>query len=375
MTAAKHHRLSRMTLRVLHVTESYGGGVLAAIRDYVVATPEVEHHLLFAAHDDAPLGADALAGFASTQQLPRGHVAAIRATRAYARALKPDIVHAHSSFAGAYTRLALRAAGDSKKRPRLAYTPHCYAFERRDLGGVARLAYRLIEYALARNTDVFAACSPREAKLSNWPLARAKVVVVPNVAPIERRTIDFTRLTDKRRLTVVGAGRIRPEAKTQKAPLFFLAAVEATRSAGQEVDAVWIGGGDTKIEQRLTDAGIRVTGWLDRAAVLDVLASSDVYLHSGAWEGFPIAVLEADALGIPQIVRAIPAFDCLDLPAVAATAADVPALLAALQSGPTRTDNASAVRAALATNTPECQRAALQAAWALPTKADACAPI
>lgn len=355
-----------MTLRVLHVTESYGGGVLAAIRDYMFATPEVEHHLLYAARDDAPIGPDALAGFASTQRLPDGHLAAIRATRARARALRPDIVHAHSSFAGAYTRLALRAAGDSRKRPLIAYTPHCYAFERRDLGGAARLAYWLIECALAPNTDVFAACSPREAALSKWPLARAKVVVVPNVAPIERRTINPGSLTDKEGLTVVAAGRLRPEARTQKAPLFFLAAIEATRSAGQDIDAVWIGGGDAAIEQRLTDAGVRVTGWLDRAAVLDKLASSDVYIHTGAWEGFPIAVLEADALGVPQIVRAIPAFDCLGLPAVAASAADVPGLLAALQSGKTRAENASAMRTALAANTSQCQREALQAAWTLP---------
>lgn len=354
-----------MSLKVLHVSESYGGGVLAAIRNYMQSTPELEHHLLYGVHDDAPASADSFTGFASTAQLPGGHLAAIHFTREYARRLKPDVVHAHSSFAGAYVRLGMRAARGADGCPQLVYTPHCYAFERRSLSIPVRLAYRLIEGALAWNTDVFAVCSGREAALSKWLVSHAQITVVPNIAPITRRRLDSHNFPDRTCLTIAGAGRIRPGHDSQKDPLFFLSAIESARAACLDVNAVWVGGGDEVIERRLRDAGIRVTGWLDRAAVLDTLANADIYLHTAAWEGFPIAVLEVEALGVAQILRAIPAFANLGFPATIASARDFPATLAPLYSGKTRHANAVAVRDCLDANTPEGQHAALLEAWSL----------
>ncbi|SMH34702.1 Glycosyltransferase involved in cell wall bisynthesis [Rathayibacter oskolensis] len=293
---------------VVHIAESFAGGVSVAIQDYMRNTPERSHHLIFAQRSDAPISGSELQDFATVTPLPLGFLARIRTIRRVVSSLPDVIVHAHSSFGGAYTRLALRA----KSSCPIVYTPHCYAFERRDISTLWRVAYRAVEFALSFNTSAYAACSRREETLSKWPLGRRKAVFVPNVPPrhlVPRSA--FAPEDSERSLRVVGAGRFG----AQKAPEFFAAAVADLRAAGHDLDALWIGGGrDDRIQGLLDQAGVRVTGWLPRESALEILVTADLYLHVARWEGFPVAVLESVALGVPTIVRAIPAFDDVALP-------------------------------------------------------------
>ena len=68
-----------------------------------------------------------------------------------------------------------------------------------------------------------------------------------------------------------------------------------------------MGGGAPGEEAALREAGALVTGWLPRQAALERLAAADVYVHTAAWEGFPVSVLEAAALDLPILARRIPA--------------------------------------------------------------------
>ena len=73
------------------------------------------------------------------------------------RRYQPDLIHLHSSWAGLLGRLVPLG------RRKIVYTPHCYAFERRDLSQVVRIGLWLVEKILSRrNAGVFAV-SPREA--------------------------------------------------------------------------------------------------------------------------------------------------------------------------------------------------------------------
>ena len=92
---------------VLHVVEAFGGGVAAAVRDYVRATPECEHHLLCHLRPEAVnLETDWDADFSSVRSLPGGHLTNVRVTRRAIKDLNPDVVHSHSSYAGVYARIA-----------------------------------------------------------------------------------------------------------------------------------------------------------------------------------------------------------------------------------------------------------------------------
>ena len=48
--------------------------------------------------------------------------------------------------------------------------------------------------------------------------------------------------------------------------------------------------------------------------VMQGLQKSCLYVHTGAWEGFPMSVIEAAVLGCPVLLRTINAFDGYDFP-------------------------------------------------------------
>jgi len=47
---------------------------------------------------------------------------------------------------------------------------------------------------------------------------------------------------------------------------------------------------------------IEVTGWLPREALMQRLSQTDVFLMPSLWEGMPLALIEAQAAGIPAVV-------------------------------------------------------------------------
>lgn len=331
---------------VLHVVESWGAGVRAATIRYAAATPEYEHHVLRGT-GRSEFASDGEEVFASVRVLPPGPRAARRAVRTAARELRPAIVHAHSSYAGVFVRTALR----SSRRQRIVYSPHAFAFERRDLPQLLRLAARGVELLLARNTDTIAACS--RAELATASRLRARAVYVPNVAAPGGAVPEAS--TDG----VVAVGRIG----AQKDPAFFSDVVELLRARRPALPATWVGDGDdADARAGLERRGIRVTGWLSSAGARFTTAGAAAYVHTARWEGFPIAILEAVALGVPVVARTVPTLEG----AVATPGLTTPAQVAAavdelLAGGPVaRERNLAAWRELLAGNTAQAQAEALR---------------
>ncbi|WP_424466753.1 glycosyltransferase [Pseudoclavibacter helvolus] len=346
---------------VVHIAESYAGGVMSAIHDYRRNAPEVSHHLLYATRQDAPLDASSLQGFESVTKFPPGHLARIRAVRAMRRRFPTAVLHAHSSYAGVYVRLAVRA---SSHRP-IAYTPHCYAFERRDVSGLVRKVFFGAEAILALNTSVFAACSRRELALSDWPLSRASRYYVPNVPPQDSAAPDASGRTEDGPLTLVGSGRFG----AQKDPEFFARAVRSLREQGRELRALWIGGGDKpELQAAMSDADVEVTGWLPREEVLRRMLSADVYLHSASWEGFPVGVLEVAALRVPTIVRDITAFQGVSVPLMITQPNEILTIWDRLSDSEYRERVADELDEALADCTDTHQQIALQRVYSTATR-------
>lgn len=287
-------------MRVLHVTEAMGGGVISSILAMVEATPSLDHHLLARARPGVDTGDDWAHAFASVHELPAHPVRAALSVRRTVRHLIPDVVHAHSSKAGAVARLALPDG------PPVAYSPHCFAFERRDIGPLQRRVYGTVERLLAPHTDVLVAVAPREVDLG-VDLGHREVAYVSNrtLTELGRRA----RYADPLRIAAVG------RVCAQKDWRYLLHVKRyAETQFGLRATWEWLGGGDPEGERALRAAGVDVTGWASRDEVLARLADAQVYLHTAAWEAAPIAVLEAAELGLPLAVRAIPALESLDLP-------------------------------------------------------------
>jgi glycosyltransferase involved in cell wall biosynthesis len=277
-------------VRVLHVVECYGGGVGRAVDTLVAVTPEIEHHLLYAGDFVPP--ADR---WATAVRLPSGLAARVRATRVRADALAVDVVHAHSSWAGVYAR--------ARRSPvPVVYQPHCFSFVDPTLPPSRRATRWAAEAVLARHSAAVAVVSAQESWLARALGGHAAVQMVPNAPVVE--ISDAREAPSSRARRVATAGRICP----QKAPDLFAQVVRECDRRGAGAEFVWIGDGDAAGRRALEEAGVRVTGWVSRAALQAELDESSVYLHTATYEGFPLSVLDAAARRIPMVLRAIPAF-------------------------------------------------------------------
>lgn len=273
-------------MRIVHVSEAFGGGLRSAIVNYVRASPQHRHHLVVrtrVGHEtfDVP---DA----ATTTVFDGTMVDFLRAARREVIDGAYDVVHLHSSYAG-----LLRAVLPAGMR--IVYSPHCYAMEAGH-PWVKRVAYRWVERVLAQRDQLLMAVSPREIAIGHELRSGMPSREVPNSAtPLD--LVDYG--ADRAEVPlVVMLGRIAD----QKDPRFF---AEVADLVGPRCAFLWIGEGEQG-RAHLVRAGVRVTGWVEPTEVRRFMAAADLYLHTAAWEGAPLSTLEAAEMGCPVISRAIP---------------------------------------------------------------------
>ena len=335
-----------------------GGGITSSVLSMVDATPEIDHHLYARARTAHDIGIELTERFSSVHVIPDNPLTAMLELRRLARHLFPDVIHAHSSIAGALVRLA------ALDRPRIVYSPHCFAFERRDITGVARRVYTAVERSLATRTDLFVAVAPRELDLAA-ALGYRRTAYVPNrtmCAPVSQAHY-------RRPLRIVTAGRICG----QKDWLYLVHLKRyIDRHIGVEAVWEWVGGGDAVGEAELGAVGIEVSGWLSQEEMLARMAQAQVYVHTAAWEAAPISILESASIGLPLAIRAIPPLESLRLPGLAADLVQLAGRVASLAEETAWLDAQRASYAIAATHSREWQGRHLLDAY---TEAGALPPV
>jgi glycosyltransferase involved in cell wall biosynthesis len=305
--ATESHSAGPARPLVLHVVESLASGVMTALRDYIDNTGDRADHVVLASRR---AGCDT-GDFDGMEILDLGwnlhSLSALKRVVQTIRRVKPDVIHLHSSWAGLIVRIL-----PITRRP-IIYTPHCFAFERRDVGVLVRRLFLLVEFLLAGRSAAVVAVSPQEAELARRLRPGLPTYYVPHVAhvvPPVAHVDDAGVLGRPKPFLVAGAGRI----SAQKDPQWFAEFALALGHLRSDVSLVWLGGGDPDLESCLRDAGVEVTGWIRRPELLQRLSRSSLYVHSAAWEGAPLSVLEAASLGVPVIGRDIPALRSIELP-------------------------------------------------------------
>lgn len=294
-------------MRILHVTECYGGGVSKAINTFTHLSPEEVDHVLLWAGDDKPEDNDK---FSRTKKFSKDPIHRILDVRKLVQEFKPDLILAHSSWAGFYTRLA------QFKIP-IVYQPHCYVFEDSSRNKLSRFVYYFAEKFLTLNTTATVVLSPREKYIAKKLNKYLKTVMLPNVNSLgvvyEEKTVDELATSVNRKSNenikskIAMLGRI----SRQKDPQWMVAFVQRYREKYplSEPEFIWIGDGDPKSKDNLKAAGVKITGWKRSDEIAEILQNTDVYLHTAYYEGFPLAVLDALSLDVPTVVRDIPAYE------------------------------------------------------------------
>ncbi|HVW48649.1 MAG TPA: glycosyltransferase family 4 protein [Solirubrobacterales bacterium] len=314
-------------LRVLHVAEAFGGGVLEMIATLAAggAAAGDEVTVAYGRRPETPVDPrskiDPAVELVSLGWESRGAAEQARAWRRLRRlvaARRPDVVHLHSSFAGVAGAIALPAAQPT------VYTPHGYSFTMADRGPAANLAFRAIERLTARRATVVGAVSEAEAAAAREVAPADRIVVVRNGVPeLDDLPLDGPEPPRPEPRRAIVLGRIT----AQHLPAASARILGGVADVG-EIE--WVGGGGTDPAEleTVTAGGVPVSGWLDRAEVMQRLADATALLHWTGWDGQPLSILEAMAADVVVVGHDIEAVrEILGPGQVAAEEAEATAML------------------------------------------------
>jgi glycosyltransferase involved in cell wall biosynthesis len=293
----------------LHVLEATLGGTRRYLDDIITANVDAEMGLAYSLTRADQQFAGVLeraerAGWhlfeVSMQRgvsLRRDTVAALELRDAIAH-FEPNVVHAHSSKAGALVRIVVPTI---RPRPVVFYSPHAISS---DLG----MQYRIIERMLSPLTDKFIAVSESERRqLIELKIAEPSQVEVATpvidggyFAPRDNG-IAKKELGLDGSIVLLGIGRLTQ----QKNPLLFFAIADAMRQKFENIRAVWLGDGDMRpaLERLIDDNGalewFKLAGWC--GDVRDFIAASDIVVNASRYESFGYITAEALAMERPVV--------------------------------------------------------------------------
>ena len=291
--------------RIMLVYQPTDGGVGRHVKDVAEGLAERGHEIVLC-------GPALPAGIA--QPLPRArHVhldlgrsisphtdlSALRSLTQIIRDAKPDVVHAHSSKAGALSRLARLL----NPRVPVIYTPHGYAFAGYFSSERERRVYREMERTLAPlATRVLCVCEA-EARLARRIGANNRVRVVHNgIEPSSEHHLDV-RMENLREAgpTICALTQLRPGKGIETL-------IDATPRVLERhphlLVAIW--GDGSELEELRTRAArigvahaVRFLGSSEDP--LGVLRAAEIFVHPSLAESFPYVILEAMSVATTTI--------------------------------------------------------------------------
>lgn len=292
-------------MKIIHITEALGGGVAHSLSQLAKAQAADGHQVIVvhSVRPDTPV--DLLPGLYPapidrrvlpmvTAINPVADMKALWRIRTLLKTEKPDVIHLHSSKAGGLGRLAALMLG---KRDQVFYSPRGFAFLREDVSpGKQKLFLNLERFASKLGGTVIG-CSGTEADLARSEVRHARTCLVEN--SVDLNAVPVATGSAEGRVRIVTSGRIC----YQKAPWRFRDM--AVGCADMPATFVWLGDGDLRADLMVDDAlpaDMRIAGWLPRTGVYAELATADIFVLPSLWEGMPLALIEAQASGLPAVV-------------------------------------------------------------------------
>jgi glycosyltransferase involved in cell wall biosynthesis len=289
--------------RFLLVHQPVDGGVGRHVRDLANGLSERGHEVVVCG-PERPVGTGERVAHRKLSLVrsvdPRADVNAARTLAAIVGELRPDVVHAHSSKAGAIARLA-RA-----RRPRvpLLYSPHLYAFAGDFERPGERRAYRMVERLLAPAASRVICVCEDEARLARAIGPSGRVRVVYNGVPIAQDGPVDPRVAALAEggCPVLGALALLSRRKGVQTLIDALPAVLG-RHPSTRVAIAGEGPQLPELRERARRLGVAdAVSFLGAAAdPLAFLRGLDVFVLPSWAESFPYVILEAMSLGLPIV--------------------------------------------------------------------------
>ncbi|MDQ3136659.1 MAG: glycosyltransferase [Gemmatimonadota bacterium] len=218
------------------------------------------------------------------------------------RAWKPDVLHSHMVHAN----LLARAVRPLSRMPALVSTIH----SSNDGGRLRMAAYRLTSGMVNRFTIISRLAAARYVAIGAVPADR--LTVVPNAVDTDRFTqVPGARAAIRLELGLgeefvwLAVGRFQ-EAKDSPTMIAAFARLAVARPDSRLL-LVGKGALQGEVEELVREAGLkeRVRFLGVRRDVPELMSAADGYLLSSAWEGMPVVLLEASAIGLPIVATRV----------------------------------------------------------------------
>ena len=291
-------------VRIIHCAETIKGGIASYLRDLLPLQRErhgdgaVMVVVPSSQLDSLPVGdgvrvvsyRDNGSRVANALRLGRTVLAQLRECGA-------EIVHVHSTFAGAVVRPMLAAFG----RPRrVVYCAHGWAWDR-PMGALEKRLVQGIERALCRLCDAVICISEHErVSALNAGLRPDRLrVVVNGIAPQRPRAAGVEVQWPGAGLRLLFVGRF----DRQKGADIFC---HALAQLGEGASGLLAGGEVLADGQHLAlPDNARILGWVEPPHREDLFEAADVLVMPSRWEGFGLTATEAMRASLPVVAAAV----------------------------------------------------------------------
>lgn len=222
----------------------------------------------------------------------------------YIKKIKPDIIHLHSSKAGALGRLASIFSGIP-----VIYNPHGWSFDM-NISRKKKAIYIFIEKFLGKFTKEIINISDyeKDCALKHNILSKEKIKVIYNGIEVEK----YQEKSDKQKIMkelgipidaiIIGmVGRI----SEQKSPETFVEIANKLKSKIENCYFILVGDGElrSRVEKKIDEYSLKdkflITGWTSEVA--RYVSTFNVALLTSKWEGFGLVLTEYMASGKPIV--------------------------------------------------------------------------
>lgn len=293
--------------KVLHVTESLGGGILTILSRIVelqipsslsvailytdrIATPDIETLKSEYFHG-------AQVQCIESQSKISKYLKLFFQLREILSSNQFDVIHLHSSIAGFLGRMALYWVKTSTK---VFYSPHGFSFLNLEQSTFRRKIYFTLEQIASRANATTVATCKSEFELANTVNNNKRIALVQTGIPRDSISKTPRQLQDRKpRIAMIGRVCV------QKNPREFNKVAEILM---EEFEFIWIGDFDPDHEYPdfSFSHNVKVTGWLSKVELSLVLESIDLLLFQSLWEGFALSIPLAQSRGIPVVTNSSP---------------------------------------------------------------------
>ncbi len=301
-------------MKIIHITQATSGGVYTYISDLMKSLRERGcSQALFCPEEGPLMGRARLNGFdVETIHAVReiSPVSDFRVGVELAAAIKrhsPDIVHLHSSKAGAIGRLIFDGTP-------VIYTPHGWSFNM-TVSQLKQSVYAFTERFLSLSTDRIVAISRHEyeSAIERKICGSDKMVLIENAINLDTfEPLDTLNRQEIRKqygvkdseILIGAVGRLTES----KNPALFIEIATILKDDSR-LRFMWVGDGELAEEMKALAQSkgvaerIIFTGWTERVGAH--MQAMDIGLHTASWEGFGLAIAEFMAAGVPVVASSV----------------------------------------------------------------------